>query len=109
MKIYIPANWSIRLTYTNENPLPHGAVLIKPNVSVPSIQLSQDGQVIVQLPQGALSGNYLTSGQSATAFSPPLQIGLYWIACPYPGHAASGMWVDVIVAANVTAPYYVVT
>ena len=112
MIVYIPTNWTLNLVFTNQEGVTHNAVLIKPDVPIPTYNLANDGTIIAQIPENAMNGNFLVSGQSGSAVVKNLSSGTYWIACamafPTP-HAESGMWIVLQVAASVAAPYYTVS
>jgi len=111
MIVYVPANWTIDLTFTNQEGITHNAVLIKPDVTIPTYNLASDGIVIAQIPENAIEGNFLVSGQSGSVLVTNLLSGTYWIACamsfPTP-HAESGMWVILQVSTAVSTPYFTV-
>ncbi|HXY82112.1 MAG TPA: sulfocyanin-like copper-binding protein [Candidatus Saccharimonadales bacterium] len=111
MIVYVPANWTIDLTFTNQEGITHNAVLIKPDVTIPTYNLASDGIVIAQIPENAIEGNFLVSGQSGSVLVTNLLSGTYWIACamsfPTP-HAESGMWVILQVSTAVSTPYFTI-
>jgi sulfocyanin len=108
--VYLPSNWTLSLVFINREGITHNAVLIKPDVQVPTFDLASDGIVLAQIPQNALAGKFLVSGQSGSAVIADLSPGTYWVACamsfPTP-HAESGMWVTLEVSDDVASPYYV--
>jgi sulfocyanin len=111
MVVYVPANWTIDLVFTNQEGITHNAVLIKPDVPIPTYDLANDGTIIAQIPENAIDGNFLVSGQSGSVLVTNLLPGTYWIACamtfPTP-HAESGMWIILQVSTSITTPYYTV-
>ena len=111
MKVYIPAGFSLFVKYTNYDSQPHNAVLIKNSTATPTNpDIKNFGTIITVF--GASPSDYLThlvsGGASTSGSSPPLQAGYYMILCGVPGHAQSGMWIDVIVG-NYTQPYVVIS
>jgi sulfocyanin len=110
MVIYIPAGYSIEVTFINQESLQHNLVLVMNDTPTPNAaDLASDGKLLMFV--GTSSSAYtiqgLSSGQSATEVYGPLQVGTYWLACGISGHAESGMWVDLVVSNNVTTPYVV--
>jgi len=112
MVVYVPENWTLNLVFINQEGITHNAVLIKPDVPIPTFDLANDGTIIAQIPENAMNGEFLVSGQSGSAVITNLSPGTYWIACamafPTP-HAESGMWIVLQVSATVATPYYTVT
>lgn len=110
MEIFMPTNWTLDLTFVNQEGITHNAVLIKPDVAIPTFNLVSDGVILAEIPRNALGGSFLVSGESGSAVVEDLPSGTYWIACamsfPTP-HAESGMWIVLQVSNNVTTPYYV--
>jgi sulfocyanin len=109
--IYVPNGFQLNIKYINYQSLTHNVVIIKNSTAGPFTQtdVSKIGQIIAIV--GADQNNYLfqgpTNGQSATGVTPPLQSGIYIIACGISGHAASGMWA-VLVVGNVQEPYAII-
>ncbi|MCG3109287.1 hypothetical protein L3N51_01577 [Metallosphaera sp. J1] len=103
MKIYIPANWSIFFTFYNPEPTGHALAVVQNNTPIPNqLILSQDGKIIFEI--GYNDGNGISGGTSVSGLLKDLPQGYYWIACPIPGHAESGMWIDLY-SGNYTVPY----
>ncbi|BBL46845.1 sulfocyanin-like copper-binding protein [Metallosphaera sedula] len=103
MKIYIPANWSILFTFYNPEPTGHALAVVQNNTPIPNqLVLSQDGKVIFEI--GYNNGNGISGGTSVSGLLKDLSPGYYWIACPIPGHAENGMWIDLY-SGNFTVPY----
>ena len=111
MVVYVPANWTINLVFTNQEGITHNAVVIKPDVPIPTYALANDGIIIAQIPANAIDGKFLVSGQSGSVLVTNLLPGTYWIACamafPTP-HAESGMWIILQVSTSITTPYFTV-
>src|SRR5208337_3531860 len=111
MVVYVPANWTIDFVFTNQEGITHNAVLIKPDVPIPTYDLANDGTIIAQIPENAIEGNFLVSGQSGSVLVTNLSPGTYWIACAmaFPtAHAESGMWIILQVSTAIGTPYYTV-
>lgn len=102
MKIYIPANWSILIKYTNYESIQHSVALVLNYTMIPTNpQLSQDGKILYEL-------NLVSDGESTVGIIDNIPAGYYWLACPVFGHASSGLWADLIVSNNVTVPYVII-
>ncbi|HKM78201.1 MAG TPA: sulfocyanin-like copper-binding protein, partial [Candidatus Bathyarchaeia archaeon] len=43
MVVYVPANWTIDFVFTNQEGITHNAMLIKPDVPIPTYDLANDG------------------------------------------------------------------
>jgi len=106
--IYIPAGWSVYVSFTNEQSLPHNLILLKNSTATPNnADVAQFGKILYVI--GATTSNYetigISSGQVATGLWGPLNPGVYMLVCGILGHAESGMWAVVVVSSNVTTPY----
>jgi len=110
MVIYIPANWSLRLVFQNQEGFPHSAVLMQANAPSPTI-IEPTSDIIAQIPHDAINGGFLLNGESGSVTINDLTPGKYWIACafnyPVP-HAEEGMWVVLFVTSQVSTPYFVI-
>ncbi len=108
--MYVPANWTIHMTFQNREGFPHSAVLMNANAPSPTILESSAG-VIAQIPQDAINGGFLLNGESGVATINNLPAGKYWIVCafsyPVP-HVMEGMWVVLIATTKVSTPYFVI-
>jgi sulfocyanin len=108
--IYVPANWTIHLTFVNEEGFPHSAVLMKANTPSPTI-IEPSTSVLAQIPTDATSGGFLLNGESGSVVVNGLGSGKYWVMCafnyPVP-HVEEGMWVVVEVSSQVTTPYFAI-
>ncbi len=108
LKVYVPEGSKLRVTYINQDKLPHSAGLMKPNKDKPtSPQVNQDGEVLAATPSGQEFYFGLNPGEQGTFETDPLSKGTYWIVCGVPGHAASGQWI-VVNAGNYDTPFYTV-
>ncbi|BDC00057.1 sulfocyanin [Saccharolobus caldissimus] len=106
--IYIPAGWSVYVTFTNEQSLPHNLILLENSTATPNnADVAQFGKILYII--GATTSNYettgISSGQVATGLWGPLNPGVYMLVCGILGHAESGMWAVVVVSSSVTTPY----
>jgi sulfocyanin len=110
MVIYVPANWSIRLVFQNQEGFPHSAVLMQANAPSPTI-IEPTANIIAQIPHDAINGGFLLNGESGSVTVNDLAQGKYWVVCafnyPVP-HAEEGMWVVLFVTSQVSAPYSVI-
>jgi len=108
LHIYIPANWTVIVYYTNQQSgLPHNFLIVQNNTATPNnADVAKDGKILLYV--GATSSTYLfhgpIGGQSASG-SIELPAGIYWLACGIAGHAIAGMWGVVISSSSVTTPY----
>ncbi|TRN03425.1 sulfocyanin [Sulfolobus sp. F1] len=106
--IYIPAGWSVYVTYINYQSLPHNLILLENNTATPNnADVAQFGKILYIV--RATTSNYqstgISSGQSVSGLWGPLNAGTYMLVCGILGHAESGMWAVVVVSSNVTTPY----
>jgi len=110
MEIYVPINWTVRLTFVNREGFPHSAVLMQANGPSPTI-IDTSAHVLAQIPNNAVSGGFMLQNETGSATIINIPPGNYWIACafnyPVP-HAEEGMWVTLEVTSQVTTPYYVI-
>jgi sulfocyanin len=77
LTVYVPANWTLRLTFVNEEGIQHNAVLIQPNVTSPTADPIQDGAVLAQIPRDAFAGGFMATGESGSAVVRNLAPGTY--------------------------------
>jgi len=111
MKVYIPAGFSLSVKYTNYDSQPHNVVLIRNSTATPNNSDIKNFGTIIVVFGGSPSDyalNIVSGGGSISGTSPQLQAGYYMIVCGVPGHAQSGMWIDVI-AGNYEQPYVVIS
>lgn len=107
---YVPANWSIRLHFINDEGMAHSAVFVRAYATTP-LNLTEDSTVLAQIPNDAMQGGFLVSGGSGAATVHNLTPGTYWVACAlsYPtSHAQEGMWVTIKVSTDISAPFYTI-
>jgi sulfocyanin len=110
--IYVPAGWNLSITYINQESLPHNLNLVQNSTSIPqSGDIAEDGKILLYI--GTTSSTYqlngISGGARASGSYQNIAAGDYWLACGITGHAASGMWVDVIASSSVTQPYEIVS
>lgn len=108
LQIYIPAGWSVYVTFVNEQSLPHNLALLQNDTQTPNNpDIEQFGKILYII--GATTSNYQTagisSGQSVSGLWGPLSPGIYMLVCGILGHTSSGMWAVVVVSSNVSTPY----
>ncbi|BBG24783.1 sulfocyanin [Sulfuracidifex tepidarius] len=107
LHVYIPAGWTVLVTYTNQEGLSHNFLIVSNNTATPGDDVGQDGTI--KLYVGTTPSTYLDNGinggASATG-SVSLPAGIYWFCCGIEGHAAAGMWGVIVSSSSVTTPYY---
>jgi sulfocyanin len=97
--ITIPLGWQVNTSVTNNDAIPHSAIVIPGTLPLPGApdQAAIGGAYTQQLaPQ---NGHDTMNFKAAPA-------GKYWIACGIPGHAASGMYITLVIDPNAKAPTY---
>jgi sulfocyanin len=100
--ITIPVGWSVSWNFTNEDAIPHSAIVLANKMplpaqpQVPAIPRAYTKDVTAGLP---------TNGTDQTTFKAS-PAGQYVIACGVPGHAPSGMWIHFDVSADAKVPSY---
>ena len=108
LHIYIPANWTVIVYYTNEeSALPHNFLIVQNDTPVPnSYNVADDGKILLYVGTSPSTYQYsgLSSGQSASGLI-TLPAGYYWFCCGIAGHAESGMWGVIISSSAVAVPY----
>lgn len=105
LQIYIPANWTAIIYYTNQESLNHNFNIVQNDTPVPnSASISGDGKILLTLgPSVGISSGTTVSGSIV------LPTGIYWFACGISGHAQSGMWGVIVVSNSVKVPYAIMT
>jgi len=108
MVIYVPANWTVKLSFINSEGFPHSAVIMEASGPSPTI-IAPSPNVLAQIPPDAVNGGFMLENGSGSATVSNISAGNYWIVCafnyPIP-HAEEGMWVSLEVSNQVSAPYY---
>jgi sulfocyanin len=97
--ITVPLGWQVNTTVTNNDAIPHSAIVIPDALPLPG---SPD--------QAAIGGAYTSqlapqTGHDTMNFK-AAPAGKYLIACGVSGHAASGMYIRLVISATATAPTY---
>ncbi len=107
LHVYIPAGWTVYVTYTNQEGLEHNFLIVQNTTATPTDDVGQDGKILLYV--GTTSSTYLDNGinggASATG-SVSLPAGIYWFCCGIEGHAAAGMWGVIVSSSSVSTPYY---
>jgi sulfocyanin len=100
--ITVPVGWSVSWKFTNEDAIPHSAIVLVNKMPFPAqpqepaIPREYTNDVTAGLP---------TNGTDQTTFKAS-PAGQYVIACGVPGHAPSGMWIHFDVSADAKVPSY---
>jgi len=100
--ITVPLGWKVRMRFTNQDAIPHSAIVIAGGPPVPAIPQTPAfaGAYTRDLTAGLNTGDGDDLNFKASA------AGRYLIVCGVPGHGASGMWIRFDVAAEAGAPDY---
>ncbi|PVU69431.1 sulfocyanin [Sulfolobus sp. SCGC AB-777_L09] len=111
LHIYIPAGWTLIITFINQESIPHNVVIVQNDTATPNAaDVGSDGKLLAFV--GTTSSSYtsqgISSGQSASG-SVTLPAGYYWLCCGILTHAESGMWAVIISSTSVTTPYAIIT
>jgi sulfocyanin len=100
--ITIPAGWSVSWNFTNEDAIPHSAIVLANKQPFPA---QPQDPAIPRAYTSDVGGGLATGKTDATTFK-ALPPGDYVIACGVPGHAPSGMWIKLTVSADAKVPAY---
>ncbi len=100
--ITIPAGWSVSWNFTNEDAIPHSAIVLVNKQPFPA---QPQDPAIPRAYTNDVGGGLATGKTDATTFK-ALPPGDYVIACGVPGHAPSGMWIKLTVSADAKVPSY---
>ena len=99
----IPLGWHVHVTVTNrDSDLQHSAIVV-PAVLPPPLELTTpafEGGALPRLDEG------LHEDETGTLDFIASRAGRYMLACGVPGHAQSGMWIQLLVTTSITAPAY---
>ncbi len=109
MVIYVPVGSNLNITMDNLESLPHNLLLVQNTTDVPGEDVGTTGKVLLGI--GVTTTAYLFAGYSKSSESASysnIAAGTYWLACGTRKHAASGLFVNLIVSSSVTAPYVVI-
>jgi hypothetical protein len=96
----VPLGWTVEIRLRNGDAAPHSARVVSAMDTVP-----------LTLPAAYFRGAESTNPEVGLAYGRSQvfrftadRVGSYLIACAVPGHAAAGMYVRLMVQANVPAP-----
>jgi sulfocyanin len=100
--ITVPVGWSVSWNFTNEDAIPHSAIVLVNKMPFPA--QPQDPAIPRAYTKDVTAG-LPTNGTDQTTFKTS-SAGQYVIACGVPGHAPSGMWIKFDVSADAKVPSY---
>ena len=100
--ITVPVGWSVSWSFTNEDAIPHSAIVLANKMPFPA---QPQVPAIPRAYTIDVTGGLPTNGTDKTTFKTSTA-GQYVIACGVPGHAPSGMWINFVVSADAKAPTY---
>jgi sulfocyanin len=97
--ITIPLGWQVNTAVTNKDAIPHSALIIAGTKPLPG---APDQPII----GGAYTNQLAPVNGHDTMNFKAAPAGTYWIACGIPGHAASGMYITLVIDPNAKTPAY---
>jgi sulfocyanin len=100
--ITVPVGWSVSWNFTNEDAIPHSAIVLVNKMPLPA---QPQDPAIPRAYTKDVTGGLPTNGTDQTTFKAS-SAGQYVIACGVPGHAPSGMWIRFDVSADAKLPSY---
>jgi sulfocyanin len=100
--ITVPVGWSVSWTFTNEDAIPHSAIVLANKMPFPA--QPQDPAIPRAYTSDVTAG--LATGKTDKTTFKGATAGQYVIACGVPGHAPSGMWIHFDVSADAKIPAY---
>ncbi|HMA00935.1 MAG: sulfocyanin-like copper-binding protein [Gemmatimonas sp.] len=100
--IIVPAGWSVTWAFTNQDAIPHSAIVLANQMPLPA---QPQEPAIPRAYTKDVTGGLPTNGTDQTTFKASTP-GQYVIACGVPGHAPSGMWIHFDVSADAKVPSY---
>lgn len=100
--ITVPVGWSVTWAFTNEDAIPHSAIVLENKMPLPA---QPQEPAIPRAYTKDVTGGLPTNGTDQTTFKAS-PAGQYVIACGVPGHAPSGMWIHFDVSADAKVPSY---
>ena len=100
--ITIPVGWSVAMSFTNEDAIPHSAIILPNKMPFPA---QPQVPAIARAYTNDVTGGLMTGKSDQTTFKAS-PAGEYVLACGVPGHAPSGMWIHFDVSADATVPAY---
>jgi len=102
LTITVPAGWTVSWTFTNEDAIPHSAIVLANKMPLPA---QPQDPAIPRAYTNDVTGGLSTGKTDQTTFKAS-PAGSYVIACGVPGHAPSGMWIHFEVSADAKIPAY---
>ncbi|HSU92850.1 MAG TPA: sulfocyanin-like copper-binding protein [Gemmatimonadaceae bacterium] len=100
--ITVPVGWSVSWNFTNEDAIPHSAIVLANKMPLPA---QPQEPAIPRAYTKDVTAGLPTNGTDQTTFKAS-PAGQYVIACGVPGHAPSGMWIRLDVSADAKVPSY---
>jgi len=100
--ITVPVGWSVSWNFTNEDAIPHSAIVLANKMPLPA---QPQEPAIPRAYTNDVTAGLPTNGTDHTTFKAS-PAGQYVIACGVPGHAPSGMWIHFDVSADAKVPSY---
>ena len=101
--IFVPVGWRIHVAVTNrDSDLQHSAIVVR-ELLPPPVEPSEpafSGAALSQLSEG------LHEAETSSLDFVADRAGHYMIACGVPGHAQAGMWLKLLVTADIPIPVY---
>jgi hypothetical protein len=99
-KYIIPLGWNVAVTFTNNSPVPHSAIVVERSM-VKKIQMGEP------FFKGASTPNPVrgTTGSKGVEFRFTAdEAGEFAVACGFPTHSASGHWIGLAVSESAVVP-----
>ena len=100
--ITVPVGWSVSWLFTNEDAIPHSAIVLANKMPFPA---QPQDPAIPRAYTNDVTGGLMTGKTDQTTFKASTA-AQYVIACGVPGHAPSGMWIRFDVSADAKIPAY---
>lgn len=100
--ITVPEGWNVAVSFTNEDAIPHSAILLPNKMPFPA---QPQDPAIPRAYTNDVTGGLFTGKSDQTTFKAS-PAGQYLLACGVPGHAPSGMWIHFVVSADAQVPAY---
>lgn len=100
--ITVPVGWTVAMSFTNEDAIPHSAILLPNKQPFPA---QPQDPAIPRAYTADVTGGLMTGKSDQTTFKAS-PAGDYVLACGVPGHAPSGMWIHFVVSADAKVPAY---
>jgi PQQ-dependent dehydrogenase (methanol/ethanol family) len=99
----VPVGWTVRLRVSNADMVGHSAIVVA-GPSLPAT-LPATPAIAGAATSRLAEGLRPRTGTDLATFLAG-ETGAYLIACGVPGHAASGMWIRLVVSRDITVPSY---